>query len=173
MREDLAILGELSAKASEDSDFDQFLTRTVNVAIDNTGADCGSLLLVNNQSKTMGEKVLKGLDRDPLNATEIKGVGSLAYQLTQRKEAILTNSIQDRLFSSKPHIEMEGFSGLASYPLVARNYPLGLINLYATRPGKVFGKDEELFLVTISHILGLYLLNSFYALKLKALASSK
>jgi len=173
MRKDLAVLGELSTKASDDSDFDQVLTKALESAIESTGVDCGSLLLINNESKNMGEKILKGLKHDPLNAIEIKGVGSLAYQLTQRKEAILTNNVQDRLFYSNPSAEMQGVYGLASYPLVARNFPLGLINLYATRPGKVFGQDEELFLGILSHVLGLYLLNSFYTLKLNSLSASK
>ncbi len=173
MRKDLAVLGELTAKACADSDFDQVHTKTVDLAIENTAFDCGSLLLINDESKTMGEKILRGLKRDPLNAIEIKSVGTLAYQLAQRKEAILTHNVQDRLFCSNPSSEMEGIHGLASYPLVAKNFPLGLINLYATRPGKLFGQDEELFLTILSHILGLYLLSSFYALKLNSLSSEK
>jgi signal recognition particle receptor subunit beta len=173
MRKDLAVLAKLSAKAGEGSDFDRVLTQTLDLAIENTGVDCGSLLLVNNNSKKMGERILRNLDYDPLDATEIKGVGSLAYLLAQRKEAVLTNNVEDVLTGSNPSKELERFHGLASYPLVARNLALGLINLYTTRPGKKFGDDEELFLAILSNFLGLYLLNSFYALKQKTNSPKK
>ncbi len=173
MRKDLAVLAKLSAKAGEESDFDRFLTKTLDLAIENTGADCGSLLLVNSNSKAMGERILRDLDHDPLNGTEIKGLGSLAYLLAQRKEAVLTNNVQDVVTGANPSKELERFCGLASYPLVARNLALGLINLYTTRPGKKFGDDEELFLAILSNFLGLYLLNSFYALKQKTHSPKK
>lgn len=171
MRRDLAVLAKLSARANEKSDFDQVLTKILDLAIENVGADCGSLLLVNGNAKTMGERILRGLDRDPLNATEIKGLGSLAFVLAQRKEVMLTNNVADSLNNSHPSKELEGFCGLASYPLVARNLALGLLNLYTTKPARKFGEEEELFLATLSNILSLYLLNSFLAMKHKAHSS--
>jgi signal recognition particle receptor subunit beta len=173
MRKDLASLAELSAKTAEESDFDRVLGKAMDLTMENADVDCGSLLLVNSNSKTMGEKLLKGLDHDPLNATEVKGLGSLAYLLTHRKEVIFTNNVDESLYSSNPSPELSRFCGLASYPLVARGLPLGLISLYATRPGRVFAEEQKLFLGTVSHILSLYLLNSFYAMKIKSLSSGK
>jgi signal recognition particle receptor subunit beta len=173
MRGDLKVLGDLSTRASEVSDFDQVLTKALDIAIENTGADHGSLLLINSNSQVLGEKILRGLRRDPLNAIEIKGAGSLAYQLVQRREAILTNAIQDGLLYGKPSEQLKGFRGLASYPLVARSLSLGLMNLYTTRGGKEFGQEEELFLTVVANILGLYLLGSFYELKLKSQPKGK
>ena len=172
MRKDLAVLGELSTMARGELDFDEVLTRTLDIAMENTRADCGAVLLINSNSTTLGERVLRGLDRDPLNAIEIKGVGTLAYQLVQRKEATLTNALQDRFLYGQPSDELEKFGGLASYPLVARHLSLGLINLYTTHGGRRFGQEEELFLAILSNILGLYLLSSFYALKLKSLSAA-
>jgi hypothetical protein len=167
MRGDLAVLAEISSGAGGQADFDQVLGKAMDLAIENLGVDCGSLLLVKDNSKALGEKILKGLEHDPLNATEIKGLGSLAYLLTQRKEAVLTNNIADYLQSSHTSMELKGFCGLASYPLLARNLTLGLINLYTIQPGRRFGDDEKLFLAILSNFLSLYILNSFYALKQK------
>ena len=162
---DLTVLADLSTRATDESDFDQVLTQTLERAIENTGADCGSLLLVNSSSRTMGEKVLKGLSHDPLNGKRVQSLGTLAYLFAQRKEPMITNRIEDCLNGSNASAELDGFYGLASYPLVARNLPLGLLNLYTTRPGKAFGEEQKLFLTILSNILGLYLLNALYALK--------
>ncbi len=50
---------------------------------------------------------------------------------------------------------------------------LGLVNLYMSRPEKQFDPEVGLFLATLSNILGLYLLNSFYALRLMAVPSMR
>jgi GAF domain-containing protein len=162
---DLALLAEMSAKASNVASVDQVLAKALHLAIENTGTDCGSILLVTNSSKTLGEKTLKGLTCDPLNAIHVGGLGSMAYQMTQRKQMMLTRNIQNHFSQSEHSKELEGIYGAASYPILAWNLPLGLINLYATQYRREFGKAERHFLTALSNILGPYLLNCFCALK--------
>ena len=86
---------------------------------------------------------------------------------------IITHNVADYPHDSESSAELERFHGIASFPLVARGLPLGLINLYTTRSGKRFSKEEENSLSIISNILGLYLLNSLYSLKHKTHASTE
>jgi hypothetical protein len=141
-RAELSWLADLGAASASEKDLDW--TAVVEGACRLLGADAASVLVTTPGARALEARALHGVARDPLNAIDVPGLGSLAVQVVAAGKPVLTtNPVGDLLFGGEAP-ELQRVRALVAVPIVALGRPVGLLTFMALAEGGWWPGSDDL-----------------------------
>ena len=119
---------------------DILLEEIVEEAISVTGAEGGSLMLVNKDNKTLSIKTAKNLHPLIKLNTKIRIGKGIAGTVAKTQEPLIINGLHDPDF--KPNIKRENIHSAISVPMVTEDKLIGVLNMNRTSRHAVFAEES-------------------------------
>lgn len=137
----------------------EILKVILNTAIKTSGADCGSLMLLDPSKRTLTIEAAFGLEESVI-VSAIQRVGKgVSGSAVRRGEPILINGPVDRDAYSAEYQKPEIVSSICC-PLMFGDEPVGVINIASKNPGRIFTSKDVEFLEELARLTAEVIKNS-------------
>ncbi len=124
---------------------DEILKVILNTAVKTTGADCGSLMLLDPSKRQLTIEASVGLDPNVvLSAIQRVGKG-VSGMAVRRGEAVLIQGRADKDLHAAEYQNGDLTSAICC-PLKDGDEPVGVINISSKNPARIFGREDVEFL---------------------------
>ena len=137
---------------------DELLSTLLDVAMHTTGADTGSIMLLDNRTKELIIRVSRGIKEDIVRSTRLKlgeGISGLVAQ--NEKPLLLDDSVKDSRIKSRlkrPQIK----SSIVS-PLKTKDRVFGVVSINSHKPSNRFAKETLDLVEQLSKLTGVAMVN--------------
>jgi signal transduction histidine kinase/signal recognition particle receptor subunit beta len=165
---ELVTLSDIGGIINTSLDLDDKLKEMLSQAVTSCGGSQGSLLMFDSSSKNLEEHSLHGLERDPLNAIFIPGIGSVAHQLAMRREPLVFSNVRQDLFFGEVQESCRDIVSMMTAPLISGKDQRGMISIYSTDPKVVFDTQQLRFLTVLTHQAAAGIENAYLYEELKS-----
>jgi len=121
---------------------DELLVTVLDLALNLTQAECGSLMLMDKDSGDLTIKVSRGIENDKYRNVRIKlgeGIAGIAAQ--ENRAFIISGTEGDNRI--KPFLKRDDIKQAAVVPLASRNRVVGVLNLHTKNPGSNVEFNEK------------------------------
>ncbi|MDQ3002015.1 MAG: DUF484 family protein [Fibrobacterota bacterium] len=137
----------------------EILKVILNTVIKTSGADCGSLMLLDPSKQTLTIEVAFGLEESVI-VSSIQRVGKgVSGSAVRRGEPILINGAVDRDTYSAEYQKPEIISSICC-PLMFGDETIGVINIASKNPGRIFTSKDVEFLEDLARLTAEVIKNS-------------
>ncbi|WP_429885148.1 GAF domain-containing protein [Geoalkalibacter halelectricus] len=165
----LEILQEISSAIILSDNISAIANIMLDLAINHTGAEKGSLMLANDQQQ-LSIFTCRGLDEN-LAGTYRTAIGEgIAGKVAQSREAVLVTDIErdPRFAKTRDRYKTRSF---ISCPIIGKTKLLGVLNINDKKSGEPFSEDELTLIQIIANQAAIALKNAFLVNQLKAKAA--
>ena len=147
----LQTLGEILESYNFTVDRSGLLNRVLQIAVGATGADRGSLMLVDPSDDCLTVDVAIGIEKELINKIRIRPGEGIAGRALQDRRAILLTGKADRQRYNIVR-ERDDVVSAISAPLIHGDRVIGVLNLSHTRERGVFAEDDLEFVQQLARI---------------------
>ncbi|MCZ6822868.1 MAG: GAF domain-containing protein, partial [Deltaproteobacteria bacterium] len=147
----LQTLGEILESYNFTVDRSGLLNRVLQIAVGATGADRGSLMLIDPSDDCLTVDVAIGIEKELIDKIRIRPGEGIAGRALQDRRAILLKGKADRQRYNIVR-ERDDVVSAISAPLIYGDQVIGVLNLSHTREHGVFTNDDLDFVQQLAHI---------------------
>ncbi|MDO3379773.1 GAF domain-containing protein [Geoalkalibacter halelectricus] len=165
----LEILQEISSAIILSDNISAIANIMLDLAINHTGAEKGSLMLANDQQQ-LSIFTSRGLDEN-LSGTYRTAIGEgIAGKVAESREAVLVTDIErdPRFAKTRDRYKTRSF---ISCPIIGKTKLLGVLNINDKKSGEPFSEDDLTLIQIIANQAAIALKNAFLVNQLKAKAA--
>ncbi len=148
--QELSLLNQVSEAVSSTLELDALLEIALEESLSVVGADAGSIMLINEDTRKLEIAASHGLDRKWVENTSQEVGKSIAGWVAQHGESVLvTDAHKDARFEMPFY--RESITSSASVPLKARGVVIGVLNVNTVRTERVFDERDLELLATVAN----------------------
>jgi GAF domain-containing protein len=165
----LEILQEISSAIILSDNISAIANIMLDLAINHTGAEKGSLMLANDQQQ-LTIFTCRGLDENLARSYRAAIGEGIAGQVAQTREAVLVADIASdpRFSKTRDRYKTRSF---VSCPIIGKTKLLGVLNINDKKSGEPFTEEEFILIQIIANQAAIALKNAFLVNQLKAKAA--
>ncbi len=139
--------------------FDELLVTLLDVALSMTRAECGSIMIIDNEKGDLTIKVSRGIDKNQAQNARLQIGEGLAGLAVKEKQPLIISSQKDnnriKHLLKRPEIKYA-----LIMPLMAQNNVFGVLNLHTKKDDNIISDAESLDIVShLSRLTATALLN--------------
>lgn len=156
---ELSLINQVSGVLSSTLDMDKLLNIALEESLLVVGADVGSLMLVNEETRKLEIVASRGLARKWVEKTHQPVGQSIAGWVAEHGESVLvTNARKDPRFTMNRF--RDNISSAASIPLKTINGVIGVLNVNTTKKDKLFDERDLELLGTVANQMAVAIENA-------------
>lgn len=127
--------------------FDELLVTLLDVALSITKAECGSIMVIDNEKGDLIIKVSRGIDNNRAQNTRLKvGEGIAGIAVRENSPFVISGTKGDNRI--KDLLKRPDIKHALVMPLVSQNNVFGVLNLHTKKEENVLSEDESLDIVS-------------------------
>lgn len=151
--QELAVLHKVADTLNRSLDLDEVLKTSLDMVLEVTGADAGSIQLLDHQSGTLPMKAHRGLPNQVMDQHEGLKVGEcLCGRVALSGESIVFDETLSQKINDRPLCYIVGFQSLVALPLKYKESVVGILHVAAHREHHFQPRDVRLLSAISSEI---------------------
>lgn len=137
---ELSALNTLAWALGRDTQFEAVLSRALREVMQVTGAEAGSIMLLQPDGETLAIESAKGLPPGVAENTRIRLGEGIAGWVAQHRRPLVLVDAQDDAFGQE--LERQGIRSALSVPLVCKGEVIGVLNVSKLNSPEAFSKEN-------------------------------
>jgi predicted ATPase/class 3 adenylate cyclase len=154
---DVMTLAKSTRALSGEILLDRLLTKLMEIMLENAGADCGLLALVDDEGElaveaqaTINPRVVHTLQSLPINSPAVAPVSIFNYVRRTGEPLVLDDATQSDLFADDPFVQKESPLSIICVPLQHQGRLTGILYLHNRLTSHAFPRDRVFLLEALS-----------------------